>query len=976
MSLNKQFVELLEQLYTIKSKDGNFFRAKAYEKAKDAIIKFNKPITSIDDVKQIPNVGKSIIQKFEEFLKNGSLSIIEKAKNNPVYILQDVYGIGPKKANELVKVNKITTIQQLRKQQNTVLNDVQRKGLKYYEDILKRIPRSEIVIYQNAINSAFQQIANSREQFMIVGSYRRGAQTSGDIDIIIESSVPTYKGLIQCLVDQNIIIEILSFGNKKCLCVAKLKGMPARRLDFMVTPSDEWAFALCYFTGGKEFNTLMRERARQLGYTMNEHCFSKLVNGSKTDKLNKKFTTEKDVFDFLNVEYVEPHMRNSVNFKIIETKPKKKRKTRKIVPIRIHINRFIKDYEYIVELNEDQLVEIIRLANDGYYNNNKSIMTDEKYDYIIDYIKEVYPDNDVVNEGHTLVKVDDDRKITLPYEMWSMDKVKKEKDVSRKIKSYKGDRILSVKLDGCSLGYSTEKGGLMLYTRGNGIVGQNVTHLSKYLNLPVYPGISVRGEIMIDKHVFDQKYSKKFANPRNFVSGILNAKTINPNVVKDLTFIAYELVEPQRNPEDQLLFLKNIGFNVVPHVKVENIHKLKNPFKFLKDQLLSWKNSYNFEMDGIIVTRNHEYERISGNPKHAWAFKIITQDQIAQTVVEEMIWSPSKDGRLKPKIKVKPVNVSGTTITYVTVHNEVWRRDNGIDVGAVIEIIRSGDVIPKVHKVLTPVEPKPPPSHFKVVLKGVDYVLIDLKDNMVVRMKAIHAFFEKIGAIGLGRGNVQRIMNAGFDTMSKILAMKYEDFLEVDGFKEKMATKVYNGIRTAIENIDLPSFMAATNIFGRGLGAKKMKIIFDNLPDVLDEKYNETIYENSSVGPKGNTARYNIIVNMPGFSHKSASMFVDYLDKFKEFMEKSNLTHLYNQKTAEINEDNPFYGKKIVFTGCRNKELEKYLQENGANLTTSISKNTDILVYKNKSGRKYEKARALGITTHQFDTFKAWVMDG
>ena len=115
---------------------------------------------------------------------------------------------------------------------------------------------------------------------------------------------------------------------------------------------------------------------------------------------------------------------------------------------------------------------------------------------------------------------------------------------------------------------------------------------------------------------------------------------------------------------------------------------------------------------------------------------------------------------------------------------------------------------------------------------------------------------------------------------------------------------------------------------------------------------------------------------MPGFSHKSTLMFVDYLDKFKEFMQKSNLTHLYNQKPAEINEDNPFYGKNIVFTGCRNKELEKYLQENGANLGTSISKNTDILVYKNKSGRKYEKARALGITIHQFDILKAWVMEG
>ena len=79
-------------------------------------------------------------------------------------------------------------------------------------------------------------------------------------------------------------------------------------------------------------------------------------------------------------------------------------------------------------------------------------------------------------------------------------------------------------------------------------------------------------------------------------------------------------------------------------------------------------------------------------------------------------------------------------------------------------------------------------------------------------MKALHAFFEKIGAIGLGRGNVQRIMDTGNNTLIKILAMKYEDFLEVDGFKEKMATIVYNGIQSAVKNIDLPSFMAATNI--------------------------------------------------------------------------------------------------------------------------------------------------------------------
>jgi DNA ligase (NAD+) len=217
-------------------------------------------------------------------------------------------------------------------------------------------------------------------------------------------------------------------------------------------------------------------------------------------------------------------------------------------------------------------------------------------------------------------------------------------------------------------------------------------------------------------------------------------------------------------------------------------------------------------------------------------------------------------------------------------------------------------------------------------------------------------------------------MDAGFNTMAQILAMKYEDFLAVNGFKEKMAMKVYNGIRTAIENIDLPTFMAATNIFGRGLGAKKMKIIFDNTPDILDKKYDKINTTNGN--GFGNTIRYNLITGMVGLSNKSASMFVDYLDKFNDFIQKSNLTHICRQTSSIVDPESPFCGKKIVFTGCRNKELEKYLCLNGANLGTSISKNTDVLVYKNKSGRKFEKARALGIKTHQFDEFKALVMKG
>ena len=207
MSLNKQLIDLLNQIHSIKVKDGNFFRAKPYEKAKDSIILYNKPINNINEIENLPGISKNIFGKFQEFIKNGSLSILEKAKNNPVYILQDVYGIGPKKALQLVKQDNIKSIKVLRENQE-LLNDVQKTGLKYYEDILQRIPRKEIINYHAIIANDFNEIANSRETFQIVGSYRRGAKTSGDIDIIIKASTKTYK----------------DFSTKHSLCKSSCRG--------------------------------------------------------------------------------------------------------------------------------------------------------------------------------------------------------------------------------------------------------------------------------------------------------------------------------------------------------------------------------------------------------------------------------------------------------------------------------------------------------------------------------------------------------------------------------------------------------------------------------------------------------------------------------------------------------------------------------------------------------------------------------
>ena len=950
MSMNQQFINLLQKVQQIKSKKGDFMGSKAAQKAIDALILYNKEIESPVELGKIKNIGASTVSKFKEFKSTGTLKMIEKFKNDPINIFTNVYGIGPKKAASLVNDDKVTTIDELREYQDHLLNDVQKKGLKYYEDILKRIPRLEIEHYRTKMS----KINIDGLHFEIVGSYRRGADNSGDIDVIITSQTDDRKVFdmfIEALVKQRIIIELLSKGQKKSLTVGKLRGHPARRLDFMFTTKEEYPFAVLYFTGSKIFNTLMRGQALKMGYTMNEHGLCKLKKGVKSAKIDHKFKDEKDIFDFLNIKWVEPEDRETAeNFKVFT---KRKNKTRKKKHNNLHklTMDFINNNKVLADYTEEQLTLLVREANIGYYNNNQPIMSDAKYDYLIDFIKEKYPDNKVVHEGHTLIKIDEDRKMKLPYEMWSMDKIKKEDRVNKKSKEWKGIHVVSAKLDGCSMGYSTENGKLLLYTRGNGKVGQNVTHLAPYLNLPNYPGISVRGEILIEKQLFAEKYSDKFANPRNFVSGILNAKSVDPNVVKDLTFVAYELIEPVRSPLEQLQMLEKIGFNVVKYIATETLKKTKSPFNVLKQTLLDWKQSYEFEIDGIIITQDRIVERISGNPKHAWAFKIITDDQIAQTVVEEVIWSPSKDGYLKPKIKVKPVNLCGATITYVTVHNELYRRNNGIDVGAVVEIIRSGDVIPKVHSVIEPVEIQPPPEQYNVELQGVDYVLTNPDDDITVRLKMIHAFFVNIGVVGLGRGNVQRIMNAGFNSVQDILNMSIDDFLTVEGFKDKTANKIHKSIQSCIIKSTLPELLVATNILGRGMGLSRVTSILNTYPDIL-------------ISQETDEDKLKKIAALPGFKDKTAMLFVPHIKDFVEFMrvikQESKLKYV---KHTNINVGHPLYGQKIAITGFRDKKLEEQFKKFGIVLTNTVNSKTCLVLVKNKDhgSSKTEKAISLKI---------------
>ena len=222
---------------------------------------------------------------------------MKKQKNDPRFIFSEIYGVGPKKADELVKKHNITTIKQLRDKQDELLNDKQKIGLKYYEDVLKRIPRKEIDLYHKKLSTIFDKVKNKNSTFEIVGSYRRGALDSGDIDIIISDpsdSREVFNKFLDELISK-ILIEVLSRGDVKSLGISKLPRKPARRIDF-ISPKKEHAFAILYFTGSKAFNTGMRAKALKLGYSMNEHGLYKMTNGKKGKRLNKYFPDEESLF--------------------------------------------------------------------------------------------------------------------------------------------------------------------------------------------------------------------------------------------------------------------------------------------------------------------------------------------------------------------------------------------------------------------------------------------------------------------------------------------------------------------------------------------------------------------------------------------------------------------------------------------------------------------------------------------------------
>jgi len=997
---NSEFIDILGELAELLQGQGEIFKAKAYQKAQESIMLYKDDIIDINQLKDLKGIGSSIFLKLEEYINTGTIKELEKQRNNPINILTKVYGIGPKKAKELIDKG-ITTITELRENQN-LLNDNQRIGLKYYEDINTKIPREEIDEYKKVFNNSFKSLALEGSKFEIVGSYRRGKTTSGDIDIIItneNNNKTIFESFLNDLISKNIIKEVLSRGKFKSLTIACLPDKSiARRIDFLYAPPDEYSFAILYFTGSKIFNTVMRQKALDKGYTLNEHGFSTMIKGVKGNKLPDYFPDERSIFDFLELKYKNPNQRidgRAIVFKKSEEseegeeekkeegeeekkeekeekeeEEEKKKPLKRAITIKkkqINVLGLIEKFKQeglsvLKTFTENELNNIIKKTNNEYYcNPNKiSLMTDNQYDILIEYVLETYPDNTIAKEGHTTCDIKNEKnKVNLPYEMWSMDKIKPDTSALNKwINKYKNPNsyVISCKLDGVSGLYVTEGNKPKLYTRGDGIIGHDISHLIPYIKLPKNKGLAIRGEFIIEKNKFIEKYEKDFANPRNFVAGLINKKTlstIDENKLSDIEFVAYEVIKPVLTPSEQVEFLQDKNIEIVRYTILNNISN-----QILSELLINWRSDYKYEIDGIICTHNKVYPRISGNPEHAFAFKMVLSEQVAEAKVVDVLWSPSKDGFLKPRIQIEPIILNGVKIEFATGFNAKYINDNNIGVGALVQLVRSGDVIPHIISVIQPADkPLMPSVPYEWNENHVEIMILNKLDDIIVREKNIEVFFNKIGVDKFKLGKIKKVVNAGYNTIPKILKMQVEDFESVEGFAKKSANQIYSNIQEKIQEVDLITLMTATN-FARGLGEKKIKPILKQFPDILTSKMTEQ-------------EKINLIQQVKGIANNTATKFIENIPEFLKFIEETGLNNKLIQNIEDIKDneekyidkEHPLFNKKIIMTGFRDKELITKIEEIGGIISSSVNKNTFIVIAKdiNEDTGKIQQAKLLNI---------------
>jgi DNA polymerase/3'-5' exonuclease PolX len=311
-----QILEILIVLRQKATAEGDKYRAIAFSKAIKAIEKI-PAVQSIADITGVPGVGSGVKDRVAELFETGHLLEAEEAKEEysleAYNVLQEVQGIGPVKARDLITKHGIKTIAALRSAaalNPDLLTHAQSVGLTYIDDLKKRIPRAEMEKHEAFV----RKMLPKEFEMVVVGSYRRGLPTSGDFDVMITSrtlsdlvTASHFQQFIDLLAEEGYLRGEFARGEHKFMGVCRLpRHQTHRHVDLLLCKPEEYWYTILYFTGSDVFNVSMRRHALTKGYSLSEHGLKRVRDGVPVPPA---MNSEKDIFDFLGLTFVEPQSR-------------------------------------------------------------------------------------------------------------------------------------------------------------------------------------------------------------------------------------------------------------------------------------------------------------------------------------------------------------------------------------------------------------------------------------------------------------------------------------------------------------------------------------------------------------------------------------------------------------------------------------------------------------------------------------------
>lgn len=549
----------------------------------------------------------------------------------------------------------------------------------------------------------------------------------------------------------------------------------------------------------------------------------------------------------------------------------------------------------------------------------------------------------------------------------------------------KVEYVMEPKIDGlaCSLIY--ENGKLVrAATRGDGVVGENVTAnvrtiRSIPLTLKVPEGeavpelLDVRGEVYMPRQAFmrlneqrAERGESEFANPRNAAAGSL--RQLDPQVTasRSLSFFAYYLVGEGAQPKhsESLALLARYGFKVSENYKV--VENIDEAIKYIGD-FNELRQGLSYDTDGAVIKVNDVYQqRILGatgkDPRWATAYKYPPEQ--AETTLEDIDWRVGRTGVLTPTAVLTPVKLSGSVISRATLHNEDFIRAKDIRIGDRVVINKAGEIIPEVLRVVAEkrtgdekeveIPNVCPECGWRVERQGEEAAIRCTNPHCPAlgREGLIHFVSrDAMNIDGCGPSVINALLDAGLvRDAADLYSLRKEDLLKLERMGEKSADNLLAALNESKKN-ELDKLLFALGI--RHVGAKVARILATEFGSMekLQQAQPEELAQIRDIGDK---------IAESAVTWLNVPANIDLVER----LAAAGLTMTFTPPASQ--EDNPFFGKTLVFTGTMptlgRAEAKTMAQDVGAKVSGSVSKKTDYVIAGAEAGSKLEKAQQLGVT--------------